>query len=52
MSITRRYSPAGICSPSGGKFLRGSTMSEDAKLGLILLFMVFAIMVIGPALAG
>jgi len=27
-------------------------MSEDAKLGLILLFMVFAIMVIGPALAG
>jgi len=27
-------------------------MSEDAKFGLILLFMVFAIMVIGPALAG
>jgi len=27
-------------------------MSEDAKLGLILLFMVFAMMVIGPALAG
>jgi len=27
-------------------------MSEDAKLGLIVLFMVFAIMVIGPALAG
>jgi len=27
-------------------------MSEDAKLGLLLLFMVFAIMVIGPALAG
>jgi len=26
-------------------------MSEDAKFGLILLFMVFAIMVIGPALA-
>ena len=29
-----------------------SRMSEDAKLGLIVLFMVFAIMVIGPALAG
>jgi len=27
-------------------------MSEDAKLGLIVLFMVFAIAVIGPALAG
>jgi hypothetical protein len=27
-------------------------MSDDAKLGLILLFMVFALMVIGPALAG
>jgi len=27
-------------------------MSEDAKLGLILLFMVFAVMVIGAALAG
>jgi len=27
-------------------------MSEDAKLGLLLLCMVFAIMVIGPALAG
>lgn len=30
----------------------GKDMSEDAKLGLLLLFMVFAIMVIGPALAG
>jgi hypothetical protein len=29
----------------------GAAMSEDAKLGFILLFMVFAIMVIGPALA-
>jgi len=27
-------------------------MSEDAKLGLLLLCLVFAIMVIGPALAG
>jgi len=27
-------------------------MSDDAKLGLILLFMVFALMVIGTALAG
>ena len=27
------------------------TMSEDAKLGLLLLFMVFAVMVIGPVLA-
>jgi len=27
-------------------------MSDDAKLGLILLFMVFALMVIGPVLAG
>jgi hypothetical protein len=27
-------------------------MSDDAKLGLILLFMVFALMVIGPVIAG
>jgi hypothetical protein len=27
-------------------------MSDDAKLGLILLFMVFALMVIGPVVAG
>jgi len=27
-------------------------MSEDTKFGLIVLFMVFAIAVIGPALAG
>ena len=27
-------------------------MSDDAKLGLILLFMVFALMVIGPFIAG
>jgi len=26
-------------------------MSDDAKLGLILLFMVFALMVIGPVIA-
>jgi hypothetical protein len=32
--------------------LLGALMSDDAKLGLILLFMVFALMVIGPALAG
>jgi len=27
-------------------------MSDDAKLGLILLFMVFALMVIRPVIAG
>jgi len=27
-------------------------MSDDAKLGLILLFTVFALMVIGPVIAG
>jgi hypothetical protein len=27
-------------------------MSDDAKLGLIVLFMVFALMVIGPVIAG
>jgi len=27
-------------------------MSDDAKLGLFLLFMVFALMVIGPVVAG
>jgi len=27
-------------------------MSDDAKLGLIVLFMVFALMVIGPVVAG
>ena len=27
-------------------------MSEDAKLGLLVLFMVLAIMMIGPVLAG
>jgi len=27
-------------------------MSDDAKLGLLVLFMVFALMVIGPVLAG
>ena len=27
-------------------------MSDDAKLGLILLFVVFALMVIGPVVAG
>jgi len=27
-------------------------MSDDAKLGLIVLFMVFALMVIGPFVAG
>jgi len=27
-------------------------MSEDTKFGLLVLFMVFALMVIGPALAG
>ena len=27
-------------------------MSDDMKLGLLVLFMVFALMVIGPVLAG
>jgi len=27
-------------------------MSDEAKLGLILLFVVFALMVIGPVVAG
>jgi len=27
-------------------------MSDEAKLGLILLFVVFALMVIGPVMAG
>jgi len=27
-------------------------LSEDAKLGLVVLFMVLAIMMIGPVLAG
>jgi len=37
----------------GAQGFAGSiAMSEDTKFGLIVLFMVFAIAVIGPALAG
>jgi hypothetical protein len=35
-----------------GRFAWRITMSEDTKFGLIVLFTVFAIAVIGPALAG
>jgi hypothetical protein len=31
---------------------RRTGLSEDAKLGLVVLFMVLAIMMIGPVLAG
>jgi hypothetical protein len=37
---------------SNGRSLPGEEhMSDDAKLGLIVLFMVFALMVIGPFVA-
>jgi hypothetical protein len=49
MSITRCLAPGSLCLRPGRPERR---MSDDAKLGLILLFMVFALMVIGPVLAG
>jgi len=64
MSITRGDSPGSLClrprkdrscGARGADAARSCSeheMSDDAKLGLILLFMVFALMVIGPALAG
>ena len=42
--MLQRAEAAGICLEHD--------MSDDAKLGLILLFMVFALMVIGPVIAG
>jgi hypothetical protein len=53
MCITRMGArPAYGCSAiSAGPWLEHQ-MSDDAKLGLILLFMVFALMVIGPVVAG
>ena len=64
MSVTRRDSPGGLCLRLRKDRSRGARgadparscsehcMSDDAKLGLILLFMVFALMVIGPVVAG
>ena len=64
MSVTRCDARVGLCLRSrkdrpygarGADAARSCSehyMSDDAKLGLILLFMVFALMVIGPALAG
>jgi hypothetical protein len=34
-----------------GRLPGGEHMSDDAKLGLIVLFMVFALIVIGPFIA-
>jgi hypothetical protein len=64
MGFTRRDSPGSLCLRSRKDRSNGARgadparscsehrMSDDAKLGLILLFMVFALMVIGPVLAG
>ena len=52
ISVTRHCSAEEYVQRLPVKFLRGSTMSGDAKLGLILLFIVVAIMVIAPVLAG
>ena len=64
MSVTRCDARVGLClrprkdRPYGARGADAARscsehyMSDDAKLGLILLFMVFALMVIGPALAG
>ena len=54
ISITRSDSLPGIWlqrAQVAGSCLE-KQMSDDMKLGLILLFMVFALMVIGPVLAG
>jgi hypothetical protein len=40
--------PKDLATPKAAK----TGMSEDAKLGLAVLFMVLAIMMIGPVLAG
>jgi hypothetical protein len=53
MPITRPQSVSVLwlqCAESAGTWLE-HYMSDDAKLGLILLFMVFALMVIGPVIA-
>jgi hypothetical protein len=64
MSVTRYDSRGSLClrrrrDRSNGARGAGAArscsehcMSDDAKLGLILLFMVFALMLIGPVLAG
>jgi hypothetical protein len=54
MPITRPQSVSVLLlqrAESAGTWLE-HCMSDDAKLGLILLFMVFALMVIGPVIAG
>jgi hypothetical protein len=53
MCVTRmRARPAYGCSAVSAAPCVEHQMSDDAKLGLILLFMVFALMVIGPVVAG
>jgi hypothetical protein len=64
MSVTRRDAPGGLCLRPGRDRSNGARgagaarscsehcMSDEAKLGLIVLFVVFALMVIGPVMAG
>jgi hypothetical protein len=64
MSVTRCDAPGGLCLPPGrtdqtaheapdaARFYPEHCMSDEVKLGLILLFVVFALMVIGPVVAG
>jgi hypothetical protein len=44
--------PQAYFHPGAVNSCAGVKMSGDAKLGVLLLFVVFALMVIGPALAG
>lgn len=54
MPITRPHSPSALWlqRAESAETCLEHYMSDDAKLGLILLFMVFALMVIGPVIAG
>ena len=56
MCVTRLRAPSGISLHrikwQGPAWSMEHRMTDDTKLGLILLFMVFALMVIGPVLAG
>lgn len=56
MCITRLRAPSGISLHrikwQGPAWSMEHRMSDDTKLGFILLFVVFALMVIGPVLAG